>query len=182
MGEEKPAEWYTGKSTERNVKKYMPLYLAALDLVKQEAKGTEERIIEMGCGTGELGKLLYDNSYINYLGVDFSPDMIAIARQKVPAQEFIRKDLRDTDLPDFYNGCTFFVCLETFEHIEDDFAVIDMIPKNSVIIFSLPTFDAKAHVRKFKQKEHIYDRYGTVIDIQEYKFIRKWHLCKGIKK
>jgi len=181
MGEEKPAEWYTGKGSQKHIKKYMPLYLDVFGLIKENI-GPGNRIVEMGCGIGTLAKLLFANNYKNYLGFDFSSDMIEISKNENPNQLFMQFDLRDADIKKYYTGCSHFICLEVLEHIKDDFAVLNLLPKGAMLFFSLPTNDAKAHVRWFKKKEAIYDRYSSVINIQSCQKVGKWHLCKGIIK
>ncbi len=50
---------------------------------------SEDSIIEIGCGTGEM---LNDLKGSRKLGVDFSPNMIAIAKGNFPNIEFVTKD------------------------------------------------------------------------------------------
>ncbi len=49
------------------------------------------RVADLGCGTGTLSALLTDNGY-DVTGVDFSREMIARARRKAPAVEFVEAD------------------------------------------------------------------------------------------
>ena len=183
MGEEKPANWYTATSTEKWVSKYMPLYLLTMEMLKAETK-PGDRIIELGSGTGTMAGVLHKNGWKNYLGIDFSPHMVKRAGELVPNQLFLQSDLKDPELERLYAGCKYFICLEVLEHIEDDFKVLSYVPKGSTIIFSLPSNDAKAHVRRFKTVEGVYARYSDKIDILTHRFVRKrrWHLCKGVIK
>jgi len=179
MGEEKGPEFYIGKSSIKNSDKYRPLYVRVVDMLDEI--GVDSRIIEMGCGIGTFAGMLHSNNHRNYIGFDFSPDMIMIAKENHGNQIFMQYDLRDESIQKFYFGCSWFICLEVLEHIEDDFLVLSYLPKGANIIFSLPVFNAKAHVRWFKRQEEIYDRYSSVIRIEECQFVRKWFLCKGIK-
>ncbi len=72
--------------------------------------------------------------------------------------------------------------LEVLEHIRDDLAVIDNIREGADIIFSLPTFDDPAHVRKFKKPGDIQKRYCYGIDIRKIVRIDKWFVCWGLVK
>ncbi len=49
------------------------------------------RVADLGCGTGTLTRLLVDEGY-DVDGLDFSPEMIARARRKVPSADFVVGD------------------------------------------------------------------------------------------
>ena len=57
--------------------------------------GKEKRILELGCGTGQLLNIL-NPSY--GLGVDISANMVSIAKQNYPNLEFLQGDLEDESL------------------------------------------------------------------------------------
>ncbi|MGP3982553.1 class I SAM-dependent DNA methyltransferase [Streptomyces sp. KR80] len=53
------------------------------------------RILDVGCGTGmpTAAQLVEDGHQV--VGVDFSPGMVKLARDRVPGAEFIQRDLAD---------------------------------------------------------------------------------------
>lgn len=53
------------------------------------------RVLDAGCGYGRWSEL-----FDNYVGVDFSPDFIEIARKKYPNKEFVIADLKDLPFKD----------------------------------------------------------------------------------
>lgn len=55
------------------------------------------RIADLGCGTGTLTRLLTEEGY-TVDGLDFSPQMIARARSKVPDATFVVGDAADPNL------------------------------------------------------------------------------------
>ena len=57
--------------------------------------GEGKRILELGCGTGEL---LNDLNPSYGVGVDLSENMVSIAKKKYPNLEFIKGDLEDENL------------------------------------------------------------------------------------
>jgi len=179
MGKEKEAEFYTGKGyMEKAIKRYWPIYQETFMAVKEARCG---RVIEFGCGVGVLAKMLYDEGFTNYLGIDFSSDMIRLAKSRAPQQCFLQLDLRES-IKGFCTGSPCFICLETLEHIKNDLQVLDNIPSGATVIFSVPTYNFKAHVRYFKTKEEVIDRYSISIEIKECKLISKIWVCKGVKK
>lgn len=62
-----------------------------LDLLAPKAG---EKILDLGCGTGDLAKKLYD-AQVDIVGADHSPNMVAQAKKKYPAIEFEVRDAAD---------------------------------------------------------------------------------------
>lgn len=54
-------------------------------------------VLEIGSGTGNLAAYFINNKF-DYYGLDYSNDMIDIARNKVPSGRFIQGDMRDFEL------------------------------------------------------------------------------------
>lgn len=54
-------------------------------------------ICEVGIGTGNVVGLLHERGYNNFTGIDLSPKMMEIAKQKAPNLITIEEDLRDTN-------------------------------------------------------------------------------------
>ena len=52
----------------------------------EEVKG---KVLDAGCGTGRLSEWFDD-----YVGVDFSPDLLEIAKEDYPDKKFIKADLK----------------------------------------------------------------------------------------
>ena len=67
-----------------------------LDLLAPKAG---EKVLDLGCGTGDLAKKLFD-AQVNVVGVDNSVNMVAQAKKKYPAITF---EVRDATELDFHN-------------------------------------------------------------------------------
>ena len=134
------------------------------------------RILEIGCGTGQLAHLLWDEGYKDYRGFDFSPEAIRIAKDTCE-QTFLVSDARK---PNTY-ACDYDLVLavDMLEHVEDDFGIIGHIKKGTPVIFTLPTFDDQAHVRWFRHPEEIYERYGSRIGFTGVSCVNPWFVCLG---
>ncbi len=85
------------------------------DLVAQEAKACAarggRRYLDFACGTGRVLKIGQPH-FPECLGIDISDDMLAVARDRVPAAEFIRADV--TSNPDVVSGEFDFVSIFRF--------------------------------------------------------------------
>jgi ubiquinone/menaquinone biosynthesis C-methylase UbiE len=58
---------------------------ALFDVVVREADLRGQRVLDIGCGTGRLSAALAEQSLARVWGVDASPEMLAVAREKLPA-------------------------------------------------------------------------------------------------
>lgn len=57
---------------------------------------TGKRVLDLGCGGGTMASLLADRTYT---GIDISPEMIRLAREKAPHTTFMQGSIYDMDLP-----------------------------------------------------------------------------------
>ena len=150
MGEEKEASFYTGFNY-----LFAPLYETAFKYLRDVP--FNETIVELGCGCGYLAELIGNRAYI---GIDFSRAVLEKARKRAKGSMFIFADLRDSKSFGIYQNFHAFVLLEILEHITADWKIIASIPSGSKVVFSVPDFNSKAHVRWFKNQEKVKERYG----------------------
>jgi ubiquinone/menaquinone biosynthesis C-methylase UbiE len=68
------------------------------DLVAREAGLRGGRVLDLGCGTGRLSAALAEQSAARVWGVDSSPEMLAVAREKLPASVGLKEGQAE-DLP-----------------------------------------------------------------------------------
>jgi len=79
--------------------------------------GDGKRILELGCGTGQLLNAL-NPSY--GMGVDISANMVSVAQQNYPNLEFIQGDLEDENLISSLQGPFDFIILsDTIGYLDD---------------------------------------------------------------
>jgi ubiquinone/menaquinone biosynthesis C-methylase UbiE len=85
-----------------------PRERAALESVADEFRG--DAILDLGVGAGRTVAPLRELSR-NYLGIDYSPEMVAECRQRYPGVKFELADARDlSTIPDASIGLAFFSC------------------------------------------------------------------------
>ncbi|NPB03169.1 MAG: class I SAM-dependent methyltransferase [Thermotogae bacterium] len=81
--------------------------------ILQFARIRVKRILEIGCGTGNLTKHLIAMGY-EVVGVDLSEGMLEIARKKLPGVEFIQGDVRT-----LYLGQQYDAVVSTFDSLNN---------------------------------------------------------------
>ena len=68
-------------------------HLITSELLLCYLRNTQAKILDAGCGTGLVGEILNKNSFQNLIGVDFSQEMLNIAKQKNVYQSLDLVDL-----------------------------------------------------------------------------------------
>lgn len=138
----------------------------------------EKRILEIGCGTGQLAHMLQDLGYKNYEGFDFSPVAIKKARERCEFPLFVGDALNEDTYHRNYDAV---VCLEVLEHLEADLKVLENIRPGTFVILSVPNFDDRSHVRWFRSQYQVRKRFFKHIDIQAIRFINNIYVVSGIR-
>lgn len=77
--------------------------------------GAEKSVLDIGFGTGVLTKRLYDNG-ISITGIDFSQEMIGIARKKMPLSKLICRDFAE-GLPPGLGKFDFIILTYSIHHL-----------------------------------------------------------------
>lgn len=138
-------------------------------------------ILDVGCGVGQFAAYLHSLGFEKYTGIDFSIQALKKASKWVPDYNFLYMDVFHSYFNTFMISWmnvypSDIVCLETLEHVKRDRELINSFSGNH-LIFSVPNFDCASHVRYFKSRQEVEQRYGGLIQIKDYKFINNtFHL------
>lgn len=73
------------------------------DVVELLSPQPGERILDLGCGTGDLAKKLFDRG-VHVVGIDKSESMVAQARVKYPEIEFVVNDATSLDYENIFDA------------------------------------------------------------------------------
>ncbi len=184
MKKEFEASWYNDrykvgghkqeyfKSPEKCV--YYPIWDKLIKLL-----GKEDVILEVGCGAGQLARLIQDKGFNYTKGFDFSEEAIKLCRRfalKKNHHKFVIGDVYNKEL--YSSPHNTIICCEVLEHLGNDLSVFDNIEKGTKVIFTVPNFNSKSHVRYFATDEEIRERYKDKVD---FKTISSTPLGKGNK-
>lgn len=139
---------------------YYPLFCSAADRVR--AAGIK-RLLEVGCGSGTLGKIVMDRNDISYRGFDISPAGIEKAKTLNTRGTFFVGSAVDPAVYDCeYDGI---LSCEVLEHVKDDRGAISFWRKGTRVVCSVPNFDYPTHYRLFVNEDDVRERYGDLVDI-----------------
>lgn len=119
-----------------------------LDQFAQQVKG-KGHAADLGCGPGQVARYLHDHG-VDVVGIDLSPQMVALARQENPGIEFQQGDMRTLPLPDdALAGATAFYSIIHIPH-EDVTSVLKEVRRvlkpGGVLLLS---FHRGAEIRHF---------------------------------
>ena len=102
-------------------------HLITSELLLSYLRNTQAKILDAGCGTGLVGEMLNKNNFKNLIGVDFSQEMLNIAKQKNVYQSLELVDLtKNLDYEDSLFDAI--VCAGTFTcgHVGPE-ALLEMV-------------------------------------------------------
>lgn len=122
-------------------------------------------ILEVGCGSGFLAKMILQEHNGIYSGFDFSAEAIRNASYRTGRPEFffIGDALDGRSYTGDYDTI---VCTETLEHVDRDLEIIRLWRDATWCVCSVPNFDYAGHVRFFNTTREVATRYGGLIDIE----------------
>ena len=135
---------------------YDKLFAASKDmsryrnLLQAAAAWTHGRVLDVCCGTGELG-----NYVESYSGIDFSAEAVR-GQARCRQGDVFAEDL---------SGFDCYAILEALEHV-DDLALLRRIPAGADLVLSVPSFPDPSHVRTFNEKI-LRVRYAELLQIRE---------------
>ncbi len=118
-------------------------------LLRMAASWSWGKVLDVCCGTGELGKYVQD-----YQGIDFSHEAV-LGNPRLRQGDVFSENLAGYDT---------YVLLEALEHL-DDLTLLKRLPSGSDVVFSVPSFSDPAHVRTYNEKIfHL--RYSALLKIE----------------
>ena len=138
----------------------------------------DERILEIGCGTGQLANLLFDQDKTNYIGYDFSEVGIKQCHN-LGLYPMIFKIGNAYD-PELYKDYDVLLCCETLEHVKD-LDVLENVEKGKKIVLSLPDFPAPNHLFHITSEEQLKQHYNGIIAFNYIEKVDAWYVAEGVK-
>ena len=146
-----------------------------LDIIPTSVK----KILDLGCGTGELGKALKKRQACHVTGIELSKEAIAVAEKNLDRAVRDNINRYDPALEKIKYDCLIFG--DILEHLISPWAVMiqwaKMLTQDGVVIASIPNI---AHRTIREQLERGIFRYETagILDITHLRFFTKTSICQ----
>jgi SAM-dependent methyltransferase len=133
-------------------------------IVDRMRRQRARRLLEIGCGTGQLAGALRDAALLEaYCGFDFSPQRLAHARTVCPGWRFEVADAFKTELFDSFDYDAA-LSTEFLEHVEGDLEVLARLRPGTWFIGTVPNFPFVSHVRHFADTAEVSRRYAGLFE------------------
>ena len=167
MGEQKPVTYYNDPANQYLLSRpletspWKTLYHAVADILGDP---DGRMIVELGCGTGRLARVLNDRGWIGYHGIDFAQGLIDQAESYCPGTLFSTADIFSELTAEALTRSDIVVAMEVLEHLDNDLEVFKYIPQGTFVVFDVPDFDCASHVRHFTNIGDVLDRYGRFFE------------------
>lgn len=138
-------------------------YKDVLNYIYNQVRENESsNVLDIGFGTGILTTQLY-NAGCNIIGIDFSINMIDIAKQKMPNATLIKYDF-SKGLPDEIRNYNFDYIISTYaiHHLKDNEKIIfiksisNLLNERGKILIGDISFETRNELEKSKEKYYKY--------------------------
>jgi putative AdoMet-dependent methyltransferase len=150
-------------------------YRDVLYNIYKEIPEQTSKVLDLGCGTGELSNLLSTNDYIEIFGCDFSEKMLDLAKKKNEKVSFFKFDINDGFESINYNF-DYIVTSYVMHHFDLDkkaFIIKDAFNSNKNLkkfVIGDIMFENKEYHRKQKDTwKGLYDEKELYIEVEELK-------------
>jgi len=157
-------------------------YKKVLNYIYNEVMNKDSaKVLDIGFGTGILTTQLYNNNH-QITGIDFSRNMINIAKERMPQAKLIRWDFTK-GVPDEIKNSKFDYIISTYaiHHLKDeektDFIKLlsSNLTSDGKIIIGDVSFETREQLEKCKNK------YKNYWDNEEYYFVEE-EITKNLKE
>ena len=141
----------------------------SVQLLLSQVKDKATKIIDIGCGTGLVGKYLQAHGFNNFDGLDISDDMLQIASQRGYQKLYSGSLNKELPIPANSYDCVMCVGLFTHGHVASrGFNELCRIVRSGGYLC-------------FTINEGVYQKYGFEETIKDFEVNNKWHVVSLYK-
>lgn len=147
---DKTAVNYAEKFIDELENKHLDQMLLNAFITENIAKG---RLIDLGCGSGQTTKFLFDNGFTNTIGIDISSEMINVAKEINPNLCFEQADILDLKYSSnsFGSAIAFYSIVHfDYEQVQTAFKEIyRVLIEGGELLFAFHIGDNIVHLQNF---------------------------------
>ena len=137
-----------------------PSYFLWAIIVDRIRRAGFKRVLELGCGQGQLAEFLLDQGVKQYVGVDASDGALERARRQAPGGIFVTADIRETAAHLTYEHDVI-ICTEVLERIATDLHVVSRFALEKHCVCSVSSVGSgMSQVRNFRSASDVETRYA----------------------
>lgn len=151
----------------------MDIYNSSYDYFISKLKTETAKVLEIGCGPGNISKYLLDNSQsIRLTGLDYAVEMIELAKKNNPTANFAVMDCREIDsIQDTFEGIMIGFCLPYLNPEESNKLVKDcsvLLNKEGVLYISyVAGEESQSGLKTSNTGDSVYFNYHQTEKLQE---------------
>jgi SAM-dependent methyltransferase len=151
---------------------YYSLWCVIADRVRRDRL---RRILDIGCGPGQFAQCLFTMAEIEtYVGLDFSPKAVDLAKSLCPQGKYVVGDATVTTLHEDVTHDVV-ICTEVLEHVPADFSVLNRFRAGTRALCTVPNFPYDSHVRHFETIDDVRERYSQFFDAFDVWPVFRWY-------
>lgn len=161
----KPSSWYQAVMTDMARYGRSPYKERNQRLAIMVKQADPKKVFEFAGSGGHLAKEILDTvqGITLYHHSDFADVAVTYARNLL--KQYLNCEISKIDIDASYKNVnwSFYDCFVTtsLEHLEHDLEIIGKMPSNSKFLFSVPDFPSADHIRVFKNREAVVERYES---------------------
>ena len=156
---ERGAEFYDSDGA-RGAYARSPNYFLWAVIVDRIRRAGFQRVLELGCGQGQLAEFLFDHGVKQYVGVDSNAVALEHARQQAPYGIFVKADVRETAAHLAYEYDVI-ICTAVLDQVADDLHVVSRFAPGKHCFCSVSNFAFGInHARNFRGASDVEMRYA----------------------
>lgn len=144
-----------------------------------------ELVLDLACGTGKITRLLADRGY-DMTGIDISPDMLMVARDREIAEPkgilYLCQDMREFELYGTVDACV--CCLDSINYllknadVEKCFSLVhNYLVPNGIFVFDVNT--PYRFVQGYAKHDYVMEEEGVLLAWQNY-YNEKSNICEFV--
>jgi trans-aconitate methyltransferase len=125
-------------------------------------------VADLGCGCGNFTGIMVSRNQRPevYIGVDISHAKIQAAKACYPGWSFVYGDFASPQVIPLYERFDAYLMLNVMDVLEDELALLDIVPAGKPVLFSIPRFAKEGSLRYYGDVASVRERYSNHLSVK----------------